>query len=142
IPGWTAKKTGADAGWDQTANPRNSESQTFAYAGSESELVLTSDPLKHQTKAGDVFRVSMSIGGEGPGKSDYKVILGFKGNSGEASYFQLLELADGSKWQRGQNKLSYEYAVDASVAGKRPFVELTISNLNGKRTRAMLDRVV
>ena len=143
IPGWTATKIGSDAGWSQRPNVRNPDAKTFAYAGRKSELRLVSDPASYQTKSGDSFRVSMNLGGEGNGQTLYRVVLGFKGNKGTPVRYLLTERSDQSKWAGGQQtKLHYEYAVDDSVAGKRPFLELTISNKNNNRKRAMLDRVV
>lgn len=143
IPGWTAKVTGNNAGWDHLPNARNEDARTFAFAGPKSELVLTSDVLDHTTKAGDTFRLSMNTGGTGPGVTDYRIILGFQGNSGPPVRYQLAEFSNDAKWTGGgQAKVIYEYAVDASAENKRPFVELTIANKNPTRKRGMLDRVI
>ncbi|QDV83093.1 serine/threonine protein kinase [Planctomycetes bacterium TBK1r] len=143
LPGWTATLSGKQGGWNRNPNARNEDARTYAFAGSKSELVLTSDALQHNTKDGDAFRISLNAGGDGPGKTDYQVVLGFKGNSGPPTRYQLTAFSSDDRWAGGkQKKVILEYAVDSAVAGKRPFVELTISNKDSARKRGMLDRVV
>ncbi|MCS7465942.1 protein kinase [Stieleria sp. ICT_E10.1] len=143
LPGWTATRWGKQGGWNRNPKARNEDARTYAFAGSKSELVLTSDILQHTTKDGDVFRISLNAGGEGPGKTDYQIVLGFKGNSGPPTRYLLTAFSSDDRWAGGkQKKVILEYAVDSAVAGKRPFVELTISNKNSARKRGMLDRVV
>ncbi|QDV43055.1 Serine/threonine-protein kinase Pkn1 [Stieleria neptunia] len=143
LPGWTATRSGNQGGWIRNPNARNVDAKTFAFAGSKSELVLTSDAIQHNTKAGDVFRISLNAGGDGPGKTDYQVVLGFKGDSGPPIRYQLMAFSSDDRWAGGkQKKVILEYKVDSAVAGKHPFVELTISNKNSARKRGMLDRVV
>ena len=143
IQGWTATKVGADVGWDRLEKPPTPEARTFAYAGAKSELVLTSDNLKHQTKAGDSFRISATIGGEGNGKTNYKIVLGFRGQNGPPTLYQIAELDHAGKWVGAQQRrLNYEYSVDKAVAGKQPFLQVTVSNKNSNRARGMVDRLV
>ncbi len=143
LPGWTATRSGKHGGWNRNPKARNEDARTFAFAGANSELVLTSDTLQHTTKAGDLFRISLNVGGEGPGKTDYQIVLGFKGDSGPPTRYLLTAFSSDDRWAGGkQKKVILEHAVDSDVAGKRPFVELTISNKNSARKRGMLDRVV
>ncbi|WP_161604681.1 serine/threonine-protein kinase [Roseiconus nitratireducens] len=143
IPGWTVRRSGNQAGWQQAKNASTGKTSTFAFAGPNSELVLTGDPLDHVTRKGDVFRVGMVVGGEGPGQTDYRVVLGFRSDSGLPVRYQLDQFADGSAWKgRNRSRHVYQYTADESVAGKRPFVELLVSNVNRKRKRGMLDQVV
>ncbi|WP_182865864.1 serine/threonine protein kinase [Rhodopirellula sp. JC639] len=140
---WTATLSGKDGGWKRNPNAQNEQAKTYAYAGAKSELVLVSDTFDHQTKAGDAFRISINTGGQGPGASDYRVVLGFKDKSGPPIRYQLAEFSSNENWNGGKPKKAiFEYAVDSDVAGKAPYVELTISNKASKRKLGMLDRVV
>ena len=143
VPGWTLTKSGPEAGWERNDSVRQEEAKTFAYVGKNSEALFVSNPANHQTKAGDRFRLSANVGGAGQGMSDYRFVLGFQSGSGEPTRFQLAKLTVSEKWGGGkQRKLRYEFTADPSVAGKKPFVEVWISNKNRIRKRSMIDRVV
>ncbi|MCO8121548.1 serine/threonine protein kinase [Stieleria sp. TO1_6] len=142
IPGWTMRRSGPDAGWKTTPKSKRPNDKTHAYAGAKSELVVTSETLNHAANEGDVFRVGASIGGEGPGMTDYQVVLGFRDDFGPPLRYQLAAVANNVPWNANRPKrLQYEYTADATVAGKRPFVELTVSNKKRIRKRAMLDDI-
>ncbi|QEG00029.1 Serine/threonine-protein kinase Pkn1 [Stieleria maiorica] len=143
LQGWTAALSGKDGGWNRNPNARNEEAKTYAYAGPNSELVLVSDAFDYKTKAGDAFRISVNTGGQGPGETAYRVVLGFNDKSGPPIRYQLAEFSSNENWTGGKQKKSiFEYTVDAAVEGKSPYVEFVISNKASKRKRGMLDRVV
>jgi serine/threonine protein kinase len=141
IEGWTLTTIGKDGGWGIVKNASRPQTRTFARAGKKSEIHLVSEPIDHPTQAGDVFRFGLNVGGEGQGMSDYQIILGFQGDSGLPARYQLAKLTDRSNWPANQRTLRYEYAADASVAGKRPFIEIRVSNVNRSRRNAMVDQI-
>jgi serine/threonine protein kinase len=143
IPGWSIRKRGGPGGWQTRKQVRNENAdRVFAFAGGGAEVVLTSDALEYKTSAGDVFRVGMTVGGNGPGKTEYTLVLGFRGDSGFPVRYQLAKFANDQAWGgRGQQRLVYEYKVDGSVAGREPFIELGISNRNAPERRGMVDRL-
>ncbi|WP_436714797.1 serine/threonine-protein kinase [Roseiconus lacunae] len=143
IPGWKIERIGSSGGWLKNGKAREIDGNVYAFAGKRSEVILTSQPADYRANTGDRFRVGLHVGGEGKGVSDFLVVLGFVDDQGKETHFELDRLSSGNAWSAPQPKrLRYEYEIDNSVAGQRPFVQVGISNLNRVRDLGVADRVI
>ncbi|OYP39100.1 serine/threonine protein kinase [Rhodopirellula sp. MGV] len=143
IPNWTAQLLGESGGWNRSLSPREIDGDFYAFAGKQSEVVLTSDPLNYNVKRGDILRLGLNVGGEGKGVSDFFVAIGFRNDRGVDTKFQIDRVNLGNAWSAKQPKrLRYEFTVDPSVVDQRPFIQIGLSNLNRVRDMAIVDRVI
>ncbi|MEM0926868.1 MAG: hypothetical protein AAGJ83_12580, partial [Planctomycetota bacterium] len=143
IPGWEMRVFGKRGGWKTNPSAQRQDRRTFAFAGPNSELALSSEKTRHRVTEGDVVCVSASIGGRGAGQSRYEFVLGFRSENGTVVRYQLPPLNDDSNWGGSKPKQAvFGYRADASVRGMNPFVEVLVSNADQKQRTAMLDQVV
>ncbi|OUT60682.1 MAG: hypothetical protein CBB71_06585 [Rhodopirellula sp. TMED11] len=141
IPGWTLKKSGKSGGWFKFNRQQDQKTLTQAFAGPASQIVLHSSPLAYQCKAGDVLRVSFSIGGNGQGTSEYRVLIALTGSDGKPDRYQVADIktpATGSKASRP----GYDLAINQKMANKKPQLIIEVTNPTQTRKRATLDRVI
>ncbi|MEL6107973.1 MAG: hypothetical protein AAFU85_18260, partial [Planctomycetota bacterium] len=145
IPSWTVRRSGNDAGWRIVPNAIADLGVVAAFVGERSEIQLTGDPIKYRAKANDVFRLGANIGGEQKGITDYRVVLGFASDDGTLTRYEIAKVADPAIWgtEKKSRRLRYMYKATAEDAGKRPFLEFTMSTKNrGRKGRSFLDRAV
>ena len=145
VPGWTMRRSGPNAGWRVAPNPISDLGVVSVFVGEKSEIQLIGDPVNYRTQANDVFRLGANIGGEQKGATDYRVVLGFAADDGTTTRYEIAMVADRALWgiDKKARRLRYSYTATPNDAGKRPFLELTMSNKNrGRKGRTFLDRAI
>ncbi|MEO1616795.1 MAG: serine/threonine-protein kinase [Planctomycetota bacterium] len=143
IPGWKMQAFGKQGGWEINRGAQVPEHVTRGFAGPNSKLLLTSDPVWYRAKEGDVICVAATIGGKGNAASNYEFVLGFLNDQGTSVRYQLASFDDRTPWNGTRRKqVMFGYRADKSVAGMKPFLEIVVSNANNGNRKGLIDRVV